>query len=294
MQFNKNNSIFIASCGDLVKVFYFQYGALSFLQQMKHHQLSVTFLSFVRNSQYFMSCCDQQIKFWSINGINNQKFITKVYENERHYSCFAISDKNQLVVAGIENRIQFLYEDNQWKVYQYIENHNDRIYNLSFNESENILISFGGDYKISIMQKFNQFWKIIQIINVDGFGNQATFIGDNTFIFHPWCSKYMFQYILKQKNNQIFCLSNKIQMDGEGNLCNLCFSQYIMQKRLLIKQDMNSILIFQFIENQELQFQQSLIFQSIQIQASMSNDGKYLITWDGSSRNIQVISIEYR
>ncbi|CAD8110867.1 unnamed protein product [Paramecium sonneborni] len=294
MQIIMNNSIFISSCGNFVKVYYFKNGSLSFLQQVKHNKFSVTFLSFARNSQYFISCCDQIIKFWSINGINNQRNITKIRQIDSCYSCYAISDQNQQVVVGMEKKIQFIQMDDQWKVSQYIENHNDQIYNLSFNDSETILISCGGDYKISIIQNFNRLWKIIQIINVDGFGNQAAFIGDNTFIFHPWCSKQMFQYKLIQKNNQMFYLSNSRLMDGEGDLCNLCFSQYIKQKQLFIKQDMCSILIFQVIENSELQFLQSLIFQSIQIQATMSNDGKYLITWDEATQNIQVINIEYK
>ncbi|CAD8161693.1 unnamed protein product [Paramecium pentaurelia] len=176
------------------------------------------------------------IKMRILFDINNKKFQRTIIANKSQFSCFALSEKNNLLVAGLQNHIFFFWDENcEWVFKQDLESIEgiDWVYSLSFNESENKLISCNGDNKIAIMQQpCNQLqqWKMVQIINMDNFVTQAIFFGNDSFIIHPWMSNNMLVYNFNQQSN-VFTLSNSFLMEGEGQSCYSFSSLYIKYRK---------------------------------------------------------------
>ncbi|CAD8110313.1 unnamed protein product [Paramecium primaurelia] len=293
MKFNSSNSFLFTGSDKKIKIYSFRKGLLYKIGESYHSDQALTYLNCNKDT-ILISGCNQMIKIRSLICINNSKVQRKIQVDQNSFSCFAISEKNNLLVAGLQKHIYF-WEENGLCVLkldlQLIDGF-DWVYSLSFNESQNKIISCNGDHNITIIQQQNnqiQQWKIVQIINMDNFGTQAICFGDDSFVFHPWMSRTMFVYKFNQQNDQ-YTLSNTFLMQGEGQNCYSFISQYIKQKQLFIKQDKNELCLFQVNKNQELQIIQKVRFQEIYIWGTMSNDGLWLIVWDEAQKLLKVIS----
>ncbi|CAD8126142.1 unnamed protein product [Paramecium sonneborni] len=295
MKFNKKNSFFFAGCERNIKLFQFRNGYMQFICEVKHSNLEVKYLNCTNYQNQLISGCDLMIKIKPLFGVNNHKILMKIIPNSNQFSCFAISDKNNLLVAGLQEHIYFWEVNCEWYFKQdlQVNDEQDWIYNLSFNESETKLISCTGGGKITVIElESNQekLWKIIQIIYLDNFAVQATFFGENSFVIHLYLLKIMLIYELNQVDGQ-FIKSNQFLMESEGVQSQTFNSSYIKQRQLFIKQDKFQLILYLVNKNQELQIYKKLLFDTTQIWGTISDDGLWLIVWENASQQLKIISL---
>ncbi|CAD8169452.1 unnamed protein product [Paramecium octaurelia] len=294
MKFNSTSSMLFIGHDKGIKIHAFQNGCLHKICQFYHSKNGLINLNCKKDTNLF-SCCEKMIKMRSLFGVNNQKIQMKIHANNNLFTCFAICEKKNLIVAGLEKLIYFWEESGQCVVkldLKEIDEIDDWVFSLRFNESQNKLITCYGNNTIAIIQQQNnniQSWKIIQLIVLNNFGAQAYFFGDDIFVVHPWMSKTMQVYKFCEEN-YLFKLSNSFLLEGEGQQCNSFQTIYIKQRRLFIKQDKNILCLFLIDKNQEFQVFQKVKFEGNFIFGTISDDGQWLIIWEEFSKQMEVIS----
>ncbi|CAD8215095.1 unnamed protein product [Paramecium octaurelia] len=186
---------------------------------------------------------------------------------------FLIQIIMNIIISGSEdNTIKFWQKQNQWLCTQTITDHNDYVYGLSMNESQNKVIQSGEDKLILVIElsEQNEQWTVIQKITVETDGVRLCFIDNDTFTFQPWQKEYM--QVLRQKGLPL-----------EGGLDNFLFPyQYIQSKCIFVNENAENVNLIRKIQNQSIQFGTLRIF------GYMSDDGKYLITWDNNKKQYQI------
>ncbi|CAD8106485.1 unnamed protein product [Paramecium sonneborni] len=220
-------------------------------------QDDVTTLNFMKKSNHFIVMINQLQYGQLIKAING------------------FANKNQMnimvIYGSCDKTIKFWTKQNQWLQKQTITNHTDIVYGLSLNQKQNILISCGLDAQILIIEQSQKDskWIVIQTIQVEKSGQRICFINDDVFSFQP------------QKKCICSCQSG-------SDDCYFFPQEHIKSKFLLVNKNYKYVNLIRKNENGEFKTEQSIEFGNQSLYGCMSDDGQYLITWDYSSKEIQI------
>ncbi|CAD8123290.1 unnamed protein product [Paramecium sonneborni] len=250
-----------------------------------------TYIKFYEKIQLFdIWRLRQNIIIWSINNNNQWVCSQTIQEHNNRINCLIINNNEDLFISGSDDKtIKFWIKKNQWICLQTITDHQSEVYSLSLNEQQNQVISCGVDNLILIIEysELNRNWIVIQKINVDCYGIRLCFIDDNLFTFKPYNGNLMYVYEKNSVSKQF--TKTKDIIVNQGNDYNILFpQQYIKQKQLLVNRHNEYVNFIRKRENGEFKLEQSIEFNTNLIFGSLSDDGDYFITWDESSKEIQI------
>ncbi|CAD8122028.1 unnamed protein product [Paramecium sonneborni] len=293
---SQDSNIVIAASNCKIRVFKLSQDLIKQIQVLQEHKGYVDILCFMNKFCSFISASsDNSIIIWQL--INDNKFIIqkKLLGHTYYIRCMIINiDDNLIISSGCDKTIRFWSQDNFWDCSQIIKNNFNWVYALSLNEQSNYLISCGDDLFILVFKysQDNHLWIQTQKIQTEFGGFRLCFVNDNFFIFQPIHQQNL-QIFQTQNQDQPYEKINEIKINGCHN--DTCFfpSQYIKQKQILIFKNGCFINIIRRIENNQFILDHSIQFEHNSLFGSISSDGKYLITWDNQSQQIQVrIEIE--
>ncbi|CAD8116514.1 unnamed protein product [Paramecium primaurelia] len=287
---NKDCSIVIAGCDKQIKVFEFKQEVLKQTQLLSEHQDSIITLKFMSKSNQFISGSDDKsIIIWSMNQSNSWIIQQKLNGHNNSIYSLILNNNEDLIISGSADKtIKFWMKQNhQWLCQQTITDHNGSIQGLSINQQQNKVISCGSDNQILIIEQSQQKWIVIQKIKGEKYGFRICFINDNVFTFQPNGIKQMHVYEMNNTNKQ-YLKTKDILVKGCGDDYFVFPQQHIKSKCLLVNKNGEYVNLIRTMENGEFKTEQSIEFEHYNLYGCMSEDGQYLMTWDHSTKEIQI------
>ncbi|CAD8198841.1 unnamed protein product [Paramecium pentaurelia] len=290
--FNNDDSFILIGCREKIKVFQHEKGNLKEIQLLNEHKRDVSTLNFMKKTNHFVSGSgDQIIIIWQPNQINQWNCLQKLDGHLNWISCLVLNKEDSLIISGSEDKtIKFWEKQNEFQFQQVITDHLGEVFSLSLNKQENKLISSSKDKSIFVIEKqsLNNKWFIIQKIQLDQYGYRLHFITNQQFIFQPYLKKKMYIYEL-DINNNLYIKKQEQFVSCGSEVDNRFFPlQYKRLKQILINKNGKSINVMRIQENGEFRIEQIIEFGSCDNYGQLSQDGNYLVTWDSSSRQIQI------
>ncbi|CAD8199959.1 unnamed protein product [Paramecium octaurelia] len=288
---NKECSIVAAGCEKLIKIYEFGLGTLRQIQILNKHQVDVTTLYLMKKSNQLISGDKLgTILIWLSD--NNNEWIcssTLLKHNDRINCLIMNNDEDIIISSSSDYTIKFWVKQIEWVCLQTITDHKDCVYQLSLNDKQNKVISCGCDQLILVIEysQFYEQWMVIQTIKVDCYGYRLCFINDHLFTFQPKKSNVMYIYDMNNESNQFKQTKHIAVNQGQDNT--IFFpKQYIKSKQLLVCKHGRYINLIRMTDNHQFTVEQSIQFDSDMLFGYMTDDGQYLITWDISSKEIQI------
>ncbi|CAD8166674.1 unnamed protein product [Paramecium octaurelia] len=287
--FNKDCSIVAAGCNCLIKIFEFKQGISKQVQLLDQHKNRVTTINFMKKTNQFISGdFEGSILIWANH--DNQWICSQTAKQHNDLiNCLIMNNNEDIMISSSEDKtIKFWTKKDQWMCQQTITDHKHWVFQLSLNEKQNQVISCGWDKLILVIEYSEQYkrWVVLQNIKIDCEGVRLCFINDNLFTFQPYQGNQMHIYEMNKERNQFIKTKNITVNQGEDAF-GFFQQQYIKSKQLLVSKHQNFNLIRKQ-ENDEFLVEQSIQLGSKDFYGQMSDDGEYLITWDASSKEIQI------
>ncbi|CAD8213064.1 unnamed protein product [Paramecium pentaurelia] len=247
----------------------------------------------MNKSNHFISGSqDNSIIIWSMNQNNQWINQQKLNGHCGTIFCLILNNNEDLIISGSSDKtIKFWIKQNQqWLCQQTITDHTSSVYGLSINQQQNKVISCGCDGQILIIEQSQQDskWIVIQKIKVETYGRRICFINDNVFIFQPNCKEQMHVYEMNNTNKQYLKTKDILVKGGVSDDYCLFPQQHIKSKCLVVNKNGKYVNLIRTKENGEFKTEQSIEFGHQNLFGCMSDDGQYLITWDYSSKEIQI------
>ncbi|CAD8141271.1 unnamed protein product [Paramecium pentaurelia] len=288
---NKDCSIVLGGYDQYIKVFEHKIGKLKQTQILNEHSSNVITLNFMKKSNHFLSgSCDKIIIIWQMNQINQWVYLQKLIGHDSSIFCLLINTNEDLIISGSQDKsIKFWQKQIKWQYSQSITDHIDIVRSLSLNEGQDKLISCSDDQFILIIQQSlkDKIWSVVQKIQVDYNGFRLCFIDENLFTFQPYCKQQMYVYEM-DRNTKLYWKIQDIKVNCGSKNCCLFPQQYIKSKCILVNKNGKFINFMRKKENGEFFNEFSIQFEVDEIFGQLSDDGKYLITWDSYSREIKI------
>ncbi|CAD8102429.1 unnamed protein product [Paramecium sonneborni] len=317
---NSNNNLLLVSEEFNFKIFYFKDGSLKFLQKfycpiLKSNEFAINFINTLdfckQKKQLFISGSDTLITKWSFNLISSVKYIQRLEGQVCIASLVIHPIKENIIISGSKlGSIYFWFDHQNYEgqpFSQTISEHIKCVVGLSINDDGSKVISAGKDGIILIIEPNSTSeldyskcsWIIKQKIQVKPHGYRICFINNDSFTFQPYGQSQLHYYILL---NGQFIKDKEFQIQLNLEDCMYFFPQiYNKKKKILFNKCGNTLNILKYQElnkeeqllqyYQQFQLQQVILFNETfnpWIFGTVSEDGQYLIIWDGISRNIQV------
>ncbi|CAD8213273.1 unnamed protein product [Paramecium pentaurelia] len=290
--YNKDCQIVALGCNKQIKIYEFKQGILELLQVLNEHSKWVTTLYFMKKSNELISGDgDGYIKIWSRNNNNQWNCSQTIKAHNDCIRCLIMNNNEDIFISSSDdNTIKFWNKLKEWMCQQTITDHTFYVFQLSLNDQQNKVISCGLDKQILIIEysEYNKKWIVIQNINVECHGYRICFINNNQFIFQPIQGNKMHVYEMNSVNKQFTKTKDIIINECNGNQGGLFSLQFIKSKQLLVNKYDNCVNLMRKAQNEEFIVEQSIQFGNYCIYGQMSDDGEYLITWDKSSKEIQI------
>ncbi|CAD8060825.1 unnamed protein product [Paramecium primaurelia] len=306
---NDSNTLLTYSAYKNIKILQFKNGQMKQLQQIQKHTDWVTTLNFFKQRPNFVSGSqDASIIIWFSILMINPKYMMKLKGHSRLISCVALNHINEnLFISGSgDGKLQFWSSQapatSEWSCFQTIKEHTNTIYECSFNEDGNQLITCGQDCKILIIEKQHnqQQWDVKQVIQLNRRGYRLKFINNHTFVFLPYSSNDLRIYKLSTTapSKEAYINTQNIPIHGGEQSC-MCYypSQYNKQKNILIIKNGCSINCLRFLQSPysiqflDCEYEYQIVCDQKSegnIFGTLSNDGEFLIYWDSNSKDIKV------
>ncbi|CAD8129168.1 unnamed protein product [Paramecium sonneborni] len=288
---NKDCSTLLAGCYSLIKVFEFKQGMLKKIQILTEHKNDVNTLNFMKKQNQFISgSADNSIIIWQNNQNNQWILQQRLNGHNSVIYCLILNNNEDIIISGsVDKTIKFWMKKNEWLCSQTITDHSSDVYGLSLNQQQNRVISCGGDKQILIIEQShqNKEWIVIQKITVEQYGYRICFMDNNMFTFQPYGKEQMSIFEINSINNKYIKIKDiNIKCGSDGNC--LFPQQYIYQKCMLMSKSGEYVNLISKKQNGEFVTEQSIHFGNYHLFGVMSDDGEYLITWDGKSNQIQI------
>ncbi|CAK66159.1 unnamed protein product (macronuclear) [Paramecium tetraurelia] len=201
-----------------------------------------------------------------------------------------IMNKDEDQIYSSSTRLIITDKNQQYKYSQTILQNITIIRCVSLQESQNKFLVCGLDKQIIVLQYYpiDQKWNKIQKINFKANGESLCFVNENQFVVQQH-HKNTIQLFEFNCSNQQFEKSKEITIQKGMNSYNLGFqAQFSQEKKILITKNSQFVNIIKRTEKNEFIFISSINFDTCYIFGSMSEDGKYLITWDQKSLCVQL------
>ncbi|CAK89465.1 unnamed protein product (macronuclear) [Paramecium tetraurelia] len=290
--FNKDDSIVLAACDQLIKVYKHDKGKLNYNQTLNEHKENVVTLNFMMKSDRFVSgSFDSTIIIWQqvqFKWVKQQQLTG----HSNCILCLIVNNKEDLIISSSKDcTIKFWGKQYDWILQQTVNEHNKSIHSISLNEQQNQLISCSLDKSLYVMQlrELDQKWIVKQFIEVNQYGYRISFINNNQFVYQPYCSEFMQVYDLDQSTLQYKKTIDIPVKCGSQHDTSYFQLQYLKSKGILINKNGKFINILrklddnnQFVVEQLIQFDDHINF------GQLSQDGCYLINWDIVKRKLQI------
>ncbi|CAD8196157.1 unnamed protein product [Paramecium pentaurelia] len=290
LAFNNDSSILIAGCNTKIKIYQFINEELK-EKQIISEQKEFTCLIFMKKRNHFISGSkDGSIIIWSIDNNQQWYYQQRLEEHNEKILCLILNECEDLLISSSwDKTIKFWNNTTKWISTQTILDHNEQVWSISMSPSQTKLISCGNDRIILILEhkKKENFWIIVQKINVEVRGYRICFLSDNSFVFQQWISNLMNFYQYDETKNE-FKKKRDIIVKS-GNSCDyLSPLQYIDNKSLLVNKNGFHINMIRRNEEETLKTEFTINFDTNYIYISISRDGEFLATWDNKTQEIQI------
>ncbi|CAD8130427.1 unnamed protein product [Paramecium sonneborni] len=278
-----NNSTLMAGSKSQIKVFQFNNGKMKETQQLIGHQNDE------ETNQFISGGYDKLIIIWSFK---KKEWVCsqKLQGHTDYVLCLTSTNVEDLIVSGgFDKKIKFWIKQNDWQCQQTISDLSGHVLGLSLNESSNKLISGGQTEIIQIFEKqpSNQ-WVLMQQIQVKVRGLRLHFITDDTFVFQLRNQDVMLVFEMNSQTKS-FIQINQIQKIAKGADCNSLFPMQLVKfKTILLNKNGHHVNILKRLSDGSFTLDQSIDFGTKRIYGCITEDGKYLITWDDKSKEIQI------
>ncbi|CAD8093031.1 unnamed protein product [Paramecium sonneborni] len=290
LSFNKDNSLLITNNENEILIWNFKNGKMELNQRVTEHSKDVNCLLFSKKNNNFISGSnDNSVRCWKQITVN--KWISsKEFEHIGYVYCLLLNqNENQLISGTFYGQINiwnidFENKDNELKLIQTLDKHNNTVYSLSLNKSETQFISCSKDQTIVVWglgeNKLWEFQYIVKQSNID-FGCKVHFMNNNQFIWVDGGQESTdCIYTFEQKDGVFQEIPNgKVQLIKNQSF-NDVFSfpiQYQEQENIMIIRHKTHIYVIQIQKNGQLKICGQLNCQTNVIFGILSNDAKYLV-----------------
>ncbi|CAD8199252.1 unnamed protein product [Paramecium octaurelia] len=292
MAFNQSGSLMISASNSNIKLWSFDLGKLNEISKFNGHTNTICCLQFSKNSNSFLSAGhDKSMRCWE--QINQKEWKSSLPYTE-HTDCIdcLIMDQaeNQLVSGGLDKSIKIWkinFTDNELTYLYSLNKHTNNVYSLCFNESEDTLISCGGDKQIIIWKKdSHQIWQFGCVVTqlIDEFGCRLCFINDKQFIWvtgNQVSKDCICTFELQNQNYQENLLQEiKLIKNNLISDINLAPIMYDEKKNIMIVKHKCYLYFIKILNGGQLKIITQIKYESNSIQGALTNDGKYLVTWN--------------
>ncbi|CAD8162586.1 unnamed protein product [Paramecium octaurelia] len=287
---NKDRSILAAGCDKSIKIYKFSQGMFKQIQLLNQHQEQVSTLNFMKKTNQLISGdCIGTILIWPSNN-NNEWICSQTLQHNGQINCLIINNNEDIIISSSNDKtIKFWTKQNEWICQQTIRDYQSCVYQLSLNEKQNKVISYGYDKLILVIENSQQYkqWMVIQKIQVDCFGIRLCFINDNLFTFQPYKGNQMYIYEMNTVCKQFAQTQHVTVNEGEEGYA-LFSQQYIKSKQLLVSKHDKYINFIKMTDDNHFKVEQTIQFGSNMLFGYMSDDGEYLIIWNNLSKEISI------
>ncbi|CAD8199110.1 unnamed protein product [Paramecium octaurelia] len=305
--FDKTGSIMVSNDMESIKIWKFEKGELTLLNQLQMHSLHVKCLVYSKFKNNFISgSADKKIICWK--QANGNKWHSNIYQYHNDtVNCLILNQREDELISGSDDKQIIIWSvdfvNNYLTFKQSLKQHSEYVLSLSYNQSENSFVSCGFDLYIIWKKKCDNGNQ--QILNntksseslyyLDQLkylpkGNRVIFINDQQFL---WVTQNQDILIFEEKW-QIFqrCKNKTIHIKN-----NDCEDQYYFpivynknRNFLLIKHKYHIYLI------RELDNGKFIILSSVDCgtqhnYGTMTNDGQYVVFWDQKQKKYSTYQV---
>ncbi|CAD8110519.1 unnamed protein product [Paramecium primaurelia] len=283
------NQLIIAAGLEKFIIYSLKNGQLKFLGQVIQNDIIFSLCQIKCSNSILSGNIDGEIKIWHHTGLYHSKYLMKLQKHNSKISNI-IMNKDEDQIYSCSTSIIVIDKKQQYKYCQNILQNTTSIRCMSLHESQNKLIVCGLEKQIIILQQdpLDLKWNKIQKINIKTNGERLCFINDNQFVFQQYLKNqiqlFEFNYSTKQ-----FQQSKEIKILKVSNKCNFGFQmQFCKERQILINKNTQFVNIIKITSKNEFIIISQIDFDTSKIFGSMSEDGKYLITWDDKSKCVQL------
>ncbi|CAD8117232.1 unnamed protein product [Paramecium primaurelia] len=235
----------------------------------------------------------------------NQKEWKSSQSYQQHTNCIDClilnQSENQLVSGGRDNSIKIWKIDlvnNQLTYFYSLDKHKNQINSLCLNQNEDTLFCCG-DYKQIIIwkqdseQKWEFGYEVTQ--SIQEFGYRLCFINEDQFIFvtgnqvsKDCISTFELKNQKYQENLEKELRLNKNDQQPDLNLFPICYDK---KKNLMIVKHKQCVYLIKISNEGQLKIISQIKYQSNDIFGALTNDAKYIVTWDNEGQKYNVYEL---
>ncbi|CAK68565.1 unnamed protein product (macronuclear) [Paramecium tetraurelia] len=287
---NKDCSYIALGCEDLIKIYEYKKANLKQIQVLYNHQNIVTTITFMKKSNQFISGdAGGSIFIWSHDQENEWYQTQKIKAHNYNIYCLILNNNEDLFISGSgDQTIKFWVKQNEWICQQIIKDHEQSVDQLSLNDEENKVLACGCDIFLIEYSKQQKKWIVGQNIKTEFQAYSICFINNYQFTYRPIYGNLMYIYEMSNINQQ-FTKTKVITFNKVGGTnCGIFQQQFNKNKQILMCNHWDNVNLIRKTENNQFKVEQTIQFDSSRLFGQMSDDGKYLITWDSTSNELQI------
>ncbi|CAD8196039.1 unnamed protein product [Paramecium octaurelia] len=298
--FNADYSLVAAGFFDSSKIniYEFNQGQIEKIQELRDHEEYIICLKFFKKSNQLVSgSYDKTIIIWEKNNNNLWGLKFKLIGHKQGIFCIAINNNENWIISSSggsgsgsgDYSIKVWDQDKEWQCIQTLP-HKFEISSFSLSQSNEYLVSCSRkDNSIQIfkLQNNHKNWSLFQKIDIEEWGIKVCFLEGLTFAFQPFNNKKMQIFSINDSNDQ-FIKKQDVQVEA-GNDCYFHFPlQFVQTKLMIVDRNGSKVNIIKKQENGTYVTQLVLDYDANRIFGTMTEDGKFLITWDNKYSQIQI------
>ncbi|CAD8112407.1 unnamed protein product [Paramecium sonneborni] len=293
LAFNNNKSIMVSSLNNNIKIWNFQQGQLIDTNIiLDGHEKLIKCIVFSKKYNWFFSGSeDNTIRSWK----EKQGWFSSIkWESSKAnktHSNWVIqlilnSQEDELISCSIDKTIKIWrisYDQNQIRLFDSLEKHQQQVLSISLNESEQQLISQGEDQQVILWEKNQKLkwqFKNIILLSIQEINRGARFLMDNQIICKTSQGQLEGYKLIQDQyqRQQVFNFEAQNLDEKPQQEFQIIFN--IPTQLIVIKHHK----YFYFFRNnlEDCKFQQ--VFQPLECHYevccfNITNDGKYFVVW---------------
>ncbi|CAD8116692.1 unnamed protein product [Paramecium primaurelia] len=302
ISFNLSGSLMISASNSKIKVWNFEQGRMNEISTINGHTQTISCLQFSKNSNSFLSAgFDNSIRCWKQVNQKEWKSSQSYLQHTNCIDCLILNQfENQLVSGGRDNSIKIWkidFVNNQLIYFYSLDKHKSSVNSLCLNQTEDTLVSCGADKQLIIWKQDNkQKWKFEYVVtqSIQEFGCRLCFINEDQFIFvtgnqvsKDCISTFELKNQKYQENFEKELRLNKNDQQSDLNFFPICYDK---KKNLMIVKHKNYVYLIKK-SNEGHQIISQIKYQSNGMIGALTNDGKYLVTWDEVGQKFKVYEL---
>ncbi|CAD8210751.1 unnamed protein product [Paramecium octaurelia] len=304
--FDSTGSIMISTLDNEIKVWKFLNGTLQLTSTLEGHTDQIQCLIYSKKQNSFISVAlDQTIRCWKYQNQNLWVSSQPYQQHKDFIRCIILNSNEDLVFSGSEDKSikvwKVDFHQNKLIYYYTLDKHNNYVISLSLSQSENLLVSCAQDQNQIIIWERRQLHKyeFKQFVkqSVLDYGFQVKFIKENYFIWITGGQQidklYIFEFNQgvfqesKWKTVQ-FMINNQIYDEN-------CFPIiYNKERNLIVIRHKTFIYILREMNDGTVKIVNQLNCNINDIYGSVTNNGQYLVYWDGDNEGYSIYELLYK